>query len=422
MPLRLLLTLAIFALTMLLVIIRPRKWPEALWTCLGAALLLALRFVSPHEAVAVVGQAGGALLFLAALLPLAALIERSGFFDWTAIVAAQRARGRVRVLYRNVFILGALVTTVLSLDTTAVILTPIVLSFVRRLQLPPRPFVFACAFVANTASLLLPVSNLSNLIFAASFHFTFGAFALRMLLPSLTTLAVNYWLFVRLFRDELPAAFAADALPAPASVIHHRGYFRWSVGVLVAVCLGYFVAPLVRLQPYDVGFVGCAVLAGAALLTRQLTFDLARRVQWSIFPFVIGLFIVVRAVQNVGLDAGGAALVQRLPHDPFVASFVSAFGAAIASNLVNNLPAALLARDILHAAHASNAAVYGALLGTNLGPNIVVIGSLATMLVLTRARADGDAPSNLDFLRVGLRVTPLVLAAAALTLGLVFLL
>lgn len=421
MPLRLTLTLVIFALTMLLVVVRPRQWPESLWTCLGASLLLALRVVSPHEVVAVVGQAGGALLFLAALLPLAALIERSGFFDWTAIVAARAARGRTRVLYRNVFILGALVTTVLSLDTTAVILTPIVLSFVRRLQLPPRPFVFACAFVANLASLLLPVSNLSNLIFAATFHFSFGAFALRMLLPQLVALLVNYWLFVRLFRDQLPTEFAGE-LPAAASVIPQRGYFRWSAGVLIAVCVGYFVAPLIHAQPYEVGFVGCAVLAGAALWTRQLTFDLVRRTQWSIFPFVIGLFVVVRAVQNLGLDAGGAALLARLPRNPVVAGLASAFGAAVASNLVNNLPAALMARDILHTAHASPAAISGALLGTNIGPNIVVIGSLATMLVLTRARAEGDAPSNLDFLRVGLRVTPLVLAAAALTTGLLFLL
>ncbi len=422
MPLRLPLTLAIFAATMMLVIIRPRKWPEALWTCLGAALLLALRALSPREALAVVGQAGGALAFLAALLVLSALIERSGFFDWTAIVAAQRAGGRVRTLYRNVFILGAVVTIALSLDTTAVILTPIVLSFVRRLRLPARPFVFACAFVANVASLLLPVSNLSNLIFASTFQFSFVAFALRMLMPSIVTLFVNYWLFSRLFCAELAAQFAVDELPDLASVIPHRAYFRWSVGVLIGVCVGYFVAPLVHAQPYEVGFLGCAILSLAALFTRQLKLDMARRIQWSIFPFVIGLFLVVRAVENLGFGRVVAAWLAHLPANPVVASVVSAFVAALASNVVNNLPAALLARDILQTSQAANPLVYGALLGTNIGPNIVVVGSLATMLVLTRARSEGDAPTNLDFLRVGLRVTPLVLLAAALTLGVQFLL
>lgn len=418
MLLRAVATLAIFALTMLLVVLRPRRWPEAIWTCLGAALLLAARFVSPHDAVEVTTQAGDALLFLAALLILAALIERSGFFDWAAIEAAHLARGRVRTLYRNVFILGALITTILSLDTTAVILTPIVLAFVRRLKLSPRPFIFACAFIANVASVSLPVSNLTNLLFASALHLSFAAFAAKMVLPSLLAIAVNYWLFCWVFARELPDEFDADDLPTLQSVVPHRGYFRCSAAVLGFVSVGYFVAPLVHAEPYQVGFVGCFVLIVAALLTRRFSFDIFRHIQWSIFPFVVGLFVVVRGVQSLGVDRLADALVNRLPRNPLLMAAASAGAAGLGANVVNNLPAALLARDVLHSTKAPAAAVYGALLGIDIGPNIVVIGSLATMLVLARARAEGDAPSNLDVLLVGLRVTPVVLLAAALTLGL----
>jgi arsenical pump membrane protein len=422
MPLRFLATLVIFVGTMFLVVRRPRQWPEAVWTCLGAGLLIALRLVSPAEAGAVVLEAADALLFLLALLILSALLERSGFFDWAAILAASRARGSVRTLYRNVFLLGALITTVLSLDTTAVILTPVVLAFVRRLELRARPFVFACAFVANVASLSLPVSNLTNLLFATTFQLSFARFGLRMLLPSLTALAINYWLFCRIFRRDLDREFALEQLPAPRSAVPHRGYFRWSVGVFGAVCVGYFLAPLIHARPYQIGFAGCAVLLVVGVVLRRLDFAMARKLQWSVFPFAMGLFVVVRAVENLGVARLAAALLARIPQQPLIVVPATALLAGIGANVVNNLPAALLARHILQAAHAPMPAVYGALIGTNIGPNVVVIGSLATMLVLARAGKDGDAPSNLDFLRVGLRVTPLVLLAASMTLALTFVL
>jgi arsenical pump membrane protein len=420
MPVRAVGTLLIFVVTMALVIIRPRRWPEAIWTSLGAAIVLATRLVTLSQAGALLRAAADALWFLAALLILAALLERSGFFEWAAIRAAQLAGGRVHALYRNVFVLGAAITAVLSLDTTAVILTPIVLSFVRRLKLPAAPFVFACAFVANTASLPLPVSNLTNLVFASSFHLTFGRFALRMLVPALIAVAVNHWLFWRLFRSELPRTFAPESLPRSDDVIPHRGYFRWSVGVLVAVCIGYFIAPAVHVEPYVVGIAGCVVLAAAGAATRRLERGILRKISWSIFPFVVGLFIVVQAIENLGVARAAAAFVGNLPRSPVVATLVAAAGAAVASNVVNNLPATLLARGALHAANASRPAIYGALVGVNVGPNLLVVGSLATMLVLTRARRESEAPSGLAFFLVGLRVTPVVLAVTALALAATF--
>ena len=182
---RIAVTLAIFAAMVALVVIRPRRWNGAWWTTLAAAAMLALGLVTPHEAVGSVLAGKNALLFLLSLLALSHLVGKSGFFDWAAIRCAQVARGDAHALYRNAFVVGAIVTAVLSLDTTAVMLTPVLLALVKRLKIPAAPYVVLCAFVANVGSMLLPISNLTNLLFADAFHQTFAAFAARMIVPQL---------------------------------------------------------------------------------------------------------------------------------------------------------------------------------------------------------------------------------------------
>jgi arsenical pump membrane protein len=418
---RILLTIAVFAATLALVIKRPRGIHEAVWTTGGAALVLALGLLTPSAALAAVGAGKDALLFLLALLVLSALVEKSGFFEWAAIHAARLAKGNAHALYRNVFVLGALITAALSLDTTAVILTPLVLAFVQRLRLPARPYVLACAFVANNASLFLPVSNLTNLLFAGTFHLSFGRFAARMIVPQLVALLVNYAVFRRLFAAELPASFDAALLPEPASVVPHRGYFRAAAAVLGLVLAGYFVAPFAHLEPYVIGGAGAAVLLVIGAATGRVRAAIVKDVSWGVFPFVAGLFIVVRAALDVGLrqlsDTWFARVSPPAPLDVIVPSLVTTF----ASNLINNLPAGLLARGTLEHGRASEPAIYGALLGTNLGPNITLVGSLATLLVLSSAKKKGVALGARDLLRTGLITTPVVLLAAGLSLSLTFL-
>ena len=418
--LRFLLTLAVAALTLLLVLTRPRGWHEAWWTAGGGALMLLLRLETPAQAWRVTRTGQDALLFLLALLLLSALLERSGFFDWSSIQAARRARGDGRRLYRNVFLLGALITAALSLDTTAVILTPVVLAFVARLDLPARPYIFACAFVANVASLPLPVSNLTNLLFTGAFALPFGGFALRMLLPQCAALLTNYALFRLLFRAELPSEFSGDDLPDAMSVVPHAGYFRASVVVLGLVLVGYFAAPFVRLPPYAVAVVGCLALAACGVRSGRVEWGLLREVSWPVFPFVVGLFVVIGGVENLGLTGRVAAWLMTLDSHPLAGMAAVAGGTGLASNVLNNLPAALLARSVLQQAHAHPPLVYAALLGTNIGPNLTLSGSLATLLVLTSARKRGQDIRALDFLKVGLLVTPLTLLSALLALWLTF--
>ncbi len=418
---RVVLTLAVFALTIALMLARPRGWHEAWWTAGGGAMMLLLRLETPRQAWQITRTGQDALLFLLALLVFSALLERSGFFEWAAIQAARMAHGDGRRLYRNVFLLGAFITATLSLDTTAVILTPIVLAFVGRLKQPARPYIFACAFVANIASLPLPVSNLTNLLFTSTFGLPFGGFALRMALPQGVALLSNYILFRRLFRGDLRGGFSLDALPDPHSVVPHPGFFHASVVILGAVLIGYFLAPFLHIQPYVVGFAGCVLLAFWGVRAGRVDSEMLREISWPVFPFVIGLFVVMGGVENLGLAGRMASWLVHWKPSPLVGMAATAGASGLASNIVNNIPAALLARSVLQQSHAGLPLVYSALLGTNIGPNLTLTGSLATLLVLTAARKKGQEVRGGDFFKVGLLVVPLTLLAAIAALWLTFL-
>jgi arsenical pump membrane protein len=411
------LPLLVFALTLALILMRPRGMNEAWATALGGALMLLFRLETPAQAWSTVAQGSDVLLFLLGLLILSDLLRASGFFEWAAILAARAAKGDGATLYRNVFLLGAVTTALLSLDTTAVILTPVVLSFVCRLKLTSRPFLLACAFVANTGSLLLPVSNLTNLLFVSAFGWSFGRFLLTMALPQAVALLVNYALFRRLFAADLPDRFDLDGLPAPGDVTPDVPYFRGAVAILGAVLVGYFVGSLLRIPPYAIALAGCFVLFAWGVYRKRIGLHIVKEISWPIFPFVIGLFVVVRGVENLGLAPLLARGLAAAGPSPLTQALASAYGAAVGANVVNNIPMALLAISSLrHGAGA--AAQYGALLGCDLGPNLTVAGSLATMLVITSARKQGEDVGARDFFGAGLRVTPVLLLASGVALWL----
>lgn len=400
-------------------LVRPRGMHEA-WAAVGGGLLMLLLGLETWEqAWSITVQGLDVLAFLLALMLLSALLDASGFFEWAAVQSARLANGSGHALYRNVFLLGAIITAFLSLDTTAIILTPIVLAFVSRLKLRPKPFLIACAFVANTASLLLPVSNLTNLLFQSHFHFPFGAFALHMLLPQIVAVAVNYAVLRWLFRKDLAADFSPDTLPNPASVVPDQVFFRAAVLVLAAILIGYFVGSLMHVPPYLIALAGCAVLLPLGLWRGRIEAKrLLHGISWPLFPFVVGLFVVVRGVENLGLAPLAAQGLMRVGPSPLAQVLVTGFGAGIGTNVVNNIPMALLAISVLERGHASLPALYGSLLGCNIGPNLTIVGSLATMLVLSSARQRGEDVRGVEFFRVGLIATPLILLAACLALWL----
>ena len=306
-------TLVIFATMLGLVITRPRGWSEAWWTVAGALAMLACGFVSPPQALETTLAGKDALLFLLSLLMLSLLVGESVFFEWAAIRCARLARGNAQALFRNAFVLGAVVTAVLSLDTTAVMLTPIVLALVKRLKFPPTPYVVLCAFVANVGSLLLPVSNLTNILFAGPFRLSFAVFAARMAIPQLVALAMTYALLRWHFRRRLPERFEASALPEPLSVVPSRGYFLASAVVLTIVLVGYFVAPLAGIEVYVVAFLGCGALAVTGAIIGRFRLRLLRELSWGVFPFVVGLFVTVRGLENLGIVEAASAWLRSAP-------------------------------------------------------------------------------------------------------------
>jgi arsenical pump membrane protein len=386
---------------------------------LGATAMLAFGLVSWHEAICATLAGKNALLFLLSLLALSLLVGKSGFFDWAAIRCAHIAKGNARSLYRNTYLLGAIITAILSLDTTAVILTPIMLALVRRLRIPSAPYVVLCAFVANVGSLLLPISNLTNILFADSFHLTFAAFAARMIAPQLVALISTYALIRWRFRREISASFAVESLPEPKSIVPHRAYFIVCVTVLVVVLVGYFLAPLVGTEPYVVAFAGSGVLTFAGAATGRLHVRAIGELAWGVFPFVVGLFVAVRGIENLGIvDVTSAWLARLRPESPL--SLIATAGAtASVSNIVNNLPAALIARGVLLDSHAQTGTVFAALVGADVGPLITPFGSLATMLVFALARREGVEIRPGRFVLLGLWVAPLIVVATTLVLALI---
>jgi arsenical pump membrane protein len=417
---RLVVTLTIFATTIVLVVVRPRRWNEAWWTMLGAAALLALGLVTPREAINATVIGKNALLFLFSLLALSLLVGKSGFFDWAAIRSAHHARGNARALYRNTFVLGAIVTAILSLDTTAVMLTPVTVALVKRLKLPAAPYIVLCAIVANVGSLALPISNLTNILFADAFHLTFAAFAARLIAPQLVALAATHALLCRHFRRDLPSRFDSESLPEPASVVPHQGYFLVCVTVLAVVLIGYFLAPLLALEPYVIALAGSGVLAVVGAATGQVRLGAARELSWGLFPFVVGLFVAVQALENLGLiGVASGWLAQMKPGAP--GTLLAAAGTtACASNIINNLPAALIARSVLLASHAQTGTVLAALIGADVGAIITPFGSLAHMLVLALARQEGEEVDSRRLLVLGLWLAPVLVVATTLTLALTF--
>jgi arsenical pump membrane protein len=413
-----LLVIGLFAATLALALLKPARVHEAVWTSAGGLAMLAVGAVHPFDLREIYGASRAAILFLVALLVLSALVQRSGLFEWAALHAARSAKGSGRALFRNVFLLGALVTATLSLDTTAVLLTPVVLAFVRRLEVSPRPYVIACAFVANAASLALPVSNLTNLILCAAFRIPFAAFAARMVPLQIGVLVVVYAALRRHFAPDLgtfdPSRVASD----PRGVVPHRPYFVTTLVVLATALVGYLVAPHFGIEPYAVALAASVVLALVGAMTGRVGGSVLREVSWGVVPFVVGLFVVVQGLEGLGLAPALARVIAGAPGGAIGRTLATTGLTAIASNAMNNLPAALVARSALERLGDHPSLVYATLVGTNVGPNVVPFGSLATVLVLTLARERGVRVSAWSFVRAGACATPVVCLLASLAIAL----
>ena len=333
------------------------------------------------------------MAFLVAITVLAALSDRAGVFDAAARRCARAARGSTVALFLLIAALGSATTIGMSLDTTAVLLTPVVLSVAEHLDLRPVPFALLAVWLANTASLLLPVSNLTNLLALQREHLPTLTFAARMALPELVAVVVTVAYLGVLYRRDLTRRYAPPALtPAPD---------RWTFWVCAAACVALAPGVLAGAAPWAVA-VPCAVAAVAVFAVRERAVLRWSMLPWRIVVLTEGLFLAVTAVARHGLTDLLASLAGH-------SSGRTAATAAVASNAVNNLPAYLAIEPAVPAGHSTQ--LLAALLGTNAGPLVLVWGSLATLLWRERCRARGVHISAARFALVGIGGVPLVLVS-----------
>jgi arsenical pump membrane protein len=411
--------------TLIGIMTRPFRWNEAIIAMVGAAILLLLGLITPADAFLTLIRDWNTFLFFLGMMGLSALAEAAGLFDWLAVRAAQLAGQSAARLFLNVFLLGTLISMVLSNDATALILTPIVYVLVTKLRLPVLPYLFACTFIADTASFLLPVSNPINIIITSRFPLDLWTFLRLLFLPSLVVIVINIGIFYLLYRKQLKGAFDIRRLPTAEEATKHKGYFRYTCCVLGAVAVAYVIASSVQLPLSLIALSGAVILQIGALSWRRISLrETASRVSWSIFGFIAGMFIVVRAIEDTGLTTMfGNWLIHLSGDTSFGAVMIGMAGAAVGTNLINNVPMAVVMISALggiqHAAPAiQHGFIAATICGCDLGPNLTTVGSLATVLWLLILRQRNVDVTGLDYFKVGVVVTPLMLLAGALTIWL----
>ncbi|MTD58114.1 SLC13 family permease [Amycolatopsis pithecellobii] len=385
---------------------RPRGLPEATIALPAAGIVLAAGWVSVsnawHEILTLLPTLG----FLAAILLLAHLADLDGVFTWLGSRLALACRGSPRRLLVLTFAAAAGTTAVLSLDATVVLLTPVVFLTAKRLELPLRPHLYACAHLANSASTLLPVSNLTNLLAFSVSGLSFAGFTALMALPWLVTIAVELAVFLRFFARDLNGHTGAEPGEHPPAPV-------FALVVLGVTLAGFGIAPLVRVEPVAVAAIAAAVLATRALSARRVKLTtLVAEANPLLCLFVIGLAVVVQALSAHLL---GEPLQALLPDGTSLPDLLlAALIAAVLANLVNNLPATLLLLPLLH--H-NPGLLLAVLLGVNLGPNATYLGSLATLL-WRRVLPRSQQPRWRDFTLLGALTVPATLAASVVALWL----
>lgn len=344
------------------------------------------------------------LLFLVSITVLAELAEVAQVFDVAALHSSRLARGRTLVLFLLVAGLATVTTVLLGLDTTAVLLTPVVLSMAVQLDLPPMPFALLIVWLANTASLLLPVSNLTNLLALDRLGLTSHGFASRMWLPAAVAVAVTVLLVGLRYRRVLRVRYSVPRPPPVEDPV--------LLGAAAAACLGLVPALLLGGDPTTVVTVAAVALVPVFAVRRHDVLRL-RLVPWSLAVFVLGLALAVETVLRHGGDRVVASVTGQ-GSDPLELLRVAGVGAA-ASNLVNNLPAYLVMEP--HAADGGDTRLLALLIGTNLGPMVLLWGSLATLLWRDRCRARGIEVSWREFAAFGALGVPIVLVTSTMALA-----
>ena len=398
--------IALVAIT--LVGIRPKGIPEWVWVLAGAALLLVLGLESFGAAVSSVAAQWNVLLFILGLMGISAAAENSGVFEWIADIMLAKAHGSRRRLFVWTFMLGAVLTAFLSNDATAIVFTPVVYRAVAKRGIDALPYLYACTFVADSASFVLPFSNPANLLVLPRPDLI--NFAAHLGPAAIFAVIINLVVFLLIFRTRLRGRYEMIA-PSPL-----QPRTRNTLVALAVISVGYVGALLAGLPLGPVALTGALIVLAVSGTTPR---EASGRIGWSTFLLLAGLFVLIRAIERAGIvDRIVLALHQSAGHGLLLADLTASFGAAVAANLFNNLPVAAMSGTVV--AHAGSALIaYPLIAGIDLGPNLTTSGSLATILWLSVVRARGVQVSPLEYLRLGLAVVPAMLVATSLWLWIV---
>ena len=395
------------------ILFRPRQWPEAVWACVGALLLIVLRLVSVPDALRAVAKGTDVYLFLTGMMLLSELARREGVFDWLATQAVRKSNGSPVRLFTLVYLIGTAVTVFLSNDATAVVLTPAVYAAVKKGRAKPLPYLLICAFIANAASFVLPISNPANLVVYGKQLPALLPWVRLFVAPSLLSIAATYVVLRWLSRRDLRDRIEGDT---PGVRLSRAGRHA-----LWGICASAAILMTASGLEWDLGLPTCLAAMAVVLMSTRgqpvALAQIARHVAWAVIPLVAGLFVLVEALTGVGARLTIENLLHRaIELPPSLGCLLASFGIAGLSNVMNNLPSGLLAGGAVQNTPLPDYITHGVLIGVDIGPNLSVTGSLATILWLIALRREGENVTAWQFLKVGILVMPPALLLASLAL------
>jgi len=398
------------------VIIRPYNLPEAIWVVAGSLLLLAMHLILPSETLSAINKGTDVYLFLAGMMLIAEIAREETLFNWFAALATKRAKGSGSRLFFLIYTVGIVVTTFLSNDATAVVLTPAVAAAVKSAKVEkPLPYLFICAFIANAASFVLPISNPANLVIYGSGMPHLLQWISIYLLPSFFAILVTYILLYWTQRKHVKSQIQSDIIIPKLP----KGGKITGIGIIVtAIVLMISSALGIRLG-LPTAISGVCITTVVLLADRKKPWAVLRGISWSILPLVAGLFVIVEALNKTGFISFLSSAVKNGAAKSVTATaWASGTAIALGSNLTNNLPSGLVAGNVIQAAGVPEIIKNFILIGVDLGPNLSVTGSLATILWLVALRREGENVNAITFLKLGIIIMiPALFAAFA---GLLF--
>ncbi len=389
------------------IIIRPFKLPEAVWVVAGSLLLIICGFILPSDGIKGVLNGVNVYLFLTGMMLLAEVAREEKLFDFLAAYATKLSRGSSKRFFILIYIVGIAVTTFLSNDATAVVLTPAIIAATKTARVKkPLPFLLSCAFIANAASFVLPISNPTNLIIYKGGLPSLWNWLGQYILPSFVAIVITFILLWFTQRKNLNQTIESENTKPRLSSGSRTALIGIAATALILLTCSAMGIQL-GLPTAITGIITSSIII---IRSRKNPWIIVKNVSWQVLPLVAGLFVIVEALNKTGIiKTLSGILHQNLSNSVAATTWVSGIATAFGCNLLNNLPAGLIVSDIIQPGHVPEIIKRAVLIGIDLGPNLSVTGSLATILWLVALRREGYEINRWSFLKLGIIIMTITL-------------